>query len=357
MILIDFLRETPGGNFVYTNNLVKFISMDEFWSRNVVIAISKSNLNKLSFDTSTLNFEVFDMPVSIGKAISTQRDIIKKITIRYNGDIDSYLNPNTLLPFLYLINVRMFSVVHDLNFLTLKLSLLQKIYKYFLYQFTAYNSDRIFCISRFTQGVYHKFSLVDISNKSEVIYNGIDVNKLNSFGVLPNLKEDYVVSFGHQKHKNVEGSIALIEAYNKINRDSPLFLKVVGDGEYVEKLKIEYSNIPYVEWLGILDEAELYNLLARAQFLFFLSKYEGFGLPVFEAFALKTVVVISQQQALVEVSGGNSVIHNCLQDTVVTISDFVKNKEQYLNHTNKAFDYVRDYTWEETFERLLSRLK
>jgi glycosyltransferase involved in cell wall biosynthesis len=61
---------------------------------------------------------------------------------------------------------------------------------------------------------------------------------------------------------------------------------------------------PGLDLMGPVDDEKLPSLYSRAIALLFPSHYEGFGLPMLEAFQCGTPVVASRDPALMEVSGG-----------------------------------------------------
>ena len=63
-----------------------------------------------------------------------------------------------------------------------------------------------------------------------------------------------------------------------------------------------------VRWLGEVSTDELAGLYRGARCSIYVSLYEGFGLPVLEAMACGTPVVVSQAPALLEVAGGAGVV-------------------------------------------------
>jgi glycosyltransferase involved in cell wall biosynthesis len=112
-------------------------------------------------------------------------------------------------------------------------------------------------------------------------------------------------------YKNLTG---LIEAFASLRKQYRLSveLRIVGpkDRRYPEaarraaSLGIEDA----VTWLGYLPDEELLSEYQHADVFVQPSWYEGFGLPVLEAFACGTPVICSNKGSLPEVSGGAALI-------------------------------------------------
>ncbi|NMG56615.1 glycosyltransferase family 4 protein [Aromatoleum aromaticum] len=108
-----------------------------------------------------------------------------------------------------------------------------------------------------------------------------------------------------QPRKNLERLVqahAMLPA--NVRRDCPLI--VAGrSGWGCEDLvgRLEGGGLPDVRWLSYVPDADLPVMLALATALVFPSLYEGFGLPVLEAFAAGTPVIASSAASVPEVAG------------------------------------------------------
>jgi glycosyltransferase involved in cell wall biosynthesis len=96
-----------------------------------------------------------------------------------------------------------------------------------------------------------------------------------------------------------KGLDILLEAWKHLN--SPIPLKIVGDGPLVEQVLEVSKQLPQVEWLGRKPLAEVYELMGEAMVLIFPSKwYETFGRVAVEAFAKGTPVIAANLGAIAE---------------------------------------------------------
>lgn len=120
--------------------------------------------------------------------------------------------------------------------------------------------------------------------------------------------EPYILFLGSLKpSKNIEG---LVRAFAKLSlADLPVGTQLVIAGkkawmydkifELVRSLKLEGK----VDFMGFVEEAQKPILMSQAAVFVMPSFYEGFGIPVLEAMACGTPVVVSNVASLPEVAG------------------------------------------------------
>jgi alpha-1,3-rhamnosyl/mannosyltransferase len=109
------------------------------------------------------------------------------------------------------------------------------------------------------------------------------------------LDKPYLLFVGVQEpRKNLD---RLIKAWEPLAQDVDLI--IAGDLGWSQTNR---SN-PHLRFLGHVTDEQLCVLYAEAQLLAYPSLYEGFGLPILEAFAHGTPVITSDLSAMIEVAG------------------------------------------------------
>lgn len=111
-----------------------------------------------------------------------------------------------------------------------------------------------------------------------------------------NLNKPYLLAVGtREPRKNLK---RLVEAWRPLSNDYQLLIAGAKGWDESEKF-----NEPGLHFLGPVTDQELAVLYGEAELFCYPSLYEGFGLPILEAFLHGTPVVTSNTSAMPEVAG------------------------------------------------------
>ncbi|MDR6914654.1 alpha-1,3-rhamnosyl/mannosyltransferase [Pseudomonas sp. 3296] len=100
--------------------------------------------------------------------------------------------------------------------------------------------------------------------------------------------------------------------------------------------------------LGYLPDEQVAQLMAGARALIFPSLYEGFGLPVLEAMACGTPVILTRRSAMPEVAGaaGNYIEPDEPEGLRNTMSRLIEDQAHWQACTEAGLLQARLFTWE-----------
>ncbi len=103
-------------------------------------------------------------------------------------------------------------------------------------------------------------------------------------------------------------------------------------------------------WLKYVARNELFSLLQSARALVFPSLYEGFGLPVLEAFASRIPVVTSNTTSLPEVAGNAALLVDPLSVDAIAHAMSQLASDQLLCDSliDAGVRRAREFTWQQT---------
>ncbi|MDZ5619998.1 glycosyltransferase family 1 protein [Nocardioides sp. HM23] len=158
----------------------------------------------------------------------------------------------------------------------------------------------------------------------------------------------YALAFGHFANKNVDAVIEGWAQYCRTADPSPgsgraWRLRLVGMGsadraaarERVAALGVA-DRVELMPWL---DDAAFQECFAGAGLVIFPSDFEGFGLPAIEAMRLGIPVVVSDDPALAEVTGGHAAVARSTAP-----ADLAAAVTTALQHTPEQLDAGRRFT-------------
>jgi glycosyltransferase involved in cell wall biosynthesis len=118
-----------------------------------------------------------------------------------------------------------------------------------------------------------------------------------------------------------------------------------------------HENRPYV-FAGHVDDALYHTLLGRARALLFLSRYEGFGIPILEAMAMGVPVIASRFCSLPQVVGdaGLLVDATATRDIAALINDLCRSHASYEEMLARGRDRAAGASWRQCAERVRTAL-
>lgn len=200
-----------------------------------------------------------------------------------------------------------------------------------------------------------------VGKKVQVVPLAYDKEKYNE-SVVPLSKEELLDMFDVSKpfalfvgrleeKKNVK---RLVAAFSEARAKNDFQLVLSGrPGVGFAKINKEIESSPFKKDIiqpGWVEAGDLLRLLRSATVLTFPSSYEGFGLPVLEAFAVGTPVLASDIPALREV-GGDAIFfvdHNNITSISLGLAHFFLNPEDRAEMIDKGKERVSAFSWEKT---------
>jgi len=128
---------------------------------------------------------------------------------------------------------------------------------------------------------------------------------------------------------------------------------------HYEKLLTEFKKNKNVFRLGFVSDEDLVAIYNLASAYVQPSFYEGFGLPVLEAMACETPIVVARNNALVEVAGKAALIAdpNNEEEMASKILRFFDNSSTRLRSVREGRKRVKGFSWVKTAKETLEIYK
>ncbi len=211
-------------------------------------------------------------------------------------------------------------VIHDINFLHHPENipfLTRNYYNYFFPKF-ARKASRIATVSNYSkQDIVSSYGinpeLVDVvPNGLREGFFPLDLDECADVKAKWTNGLPYFIYVGALiNRKNITGLFKAFDLFCE-NNSIKHKLVVVGDamwgGSYVKDAFDSMRNKQDVVFTGHLDQAQLNQLLSAATALSFVPFFEGFGVPIIEAFAAGTAVIASNTTSMPEVAGNAAIL-------------------------------------------------
>lgn len=287
----------------------------------------------------------------------TQHFLMKWYIDSLGGDI--YFYPHFDLPLS--IRTPSISVVHDLfplkvrGYIT-KNSWLKIAYFKLMLRLIVRKANFIFAVSETTRKdllleVGQRFAL-----KVGVSLEGPILKSQHNYQSLPptfSMPENFLLYVGDRRpHKNLKRIIDLFILLVEGGRYRGTLLLVGSTQNHDFDVESYIGRRIDIEIVGNVDDATLAMLYARMDALIFLSKYEGFGLPVAEAGLFNKKMIISDGGSLPEIAPQWAYVLS----NEVEIKSFISEIGDYLESSIPLDqNYSNKFTWHSTARRVRNK--
>jgi glycosyltransferase involved in cell wall biosynthesis len=261
--------------------------------------------------------------------------------------------------------VKSLPVIHDINFLHYPKDLPWSSRLFYNYFFPKYakNANRIATVSEYSKTDMCKNYGVD-NEKVDVLYNGSNqVYKPVSPATSEEVKREYTngnnffIFIGSlHPRKNVANMLKAYEKFREKNSDRVDFV-IIGEKFFMTKdIKHAWESMMFkndVYFIGRMEPERMRDLLASAIALVLVSKLEGFGIPVIEAYNCGTPAILSNVSSLPEV-GANAALYAdpfSIESITKAMSKMVNEeglRDSLAAHCPKI---AARYSWDKTAER------
>lgn len=231
---------------------------------------------------------------------------------RYKIDLflspDGWMSLRTKVPTL--------TVIHDLNFEHSSDYLRPSHQRYMTRFFPrfAHKASRIATVSEFSKRDIVETYGID-SKKIDVVYDGAhsfyrpisDDEKRLIRQKFTDGKPFFIYVGTISRRKNLTNILLAFDKFKDAHRDSQQQLLVVGSRYWwQDELASAYDNMRHqsdVRFVGHAESNVLAQLMGTSTALVYTSLFEGFGIPIIEAFCAETAVITSDVTSMPEVAG------------------------------------------------------
>ncbi|KTD43972.1 glycosyltransferase [Legionella parisiensis] len=157
------------------------------------------------------------------------------------------------------------------------------------------------------------------------------------------------------KHKNHTRLLQAFRLLLKNNPDLTVSLILTGNRDGWKKLHKNNKDLPVLH-LGFIRPEFFRILMERAQALVFFTLYEGFGMPLLEAFNTGTPVLCSDTTSLPEVGGDAVITCSPLDISAMAnaMKEILKNRELRETLVQRGKARLNAYSWERSAHNLFA---
>ena len=282
---------------------------------------------------------------------------------RYNIDLflspDGWMSLRTKVPTL--------TVIHDLNF-EHAIDFLRPSHQRYMTRFFprfARKATRIATVSEYSKQDISETYGID-SKKIDVVYDGAhsfyrprsEEEKKQTRQQYTDGKPFFLYVGTISRRKNLTNILLAFDKYKDSHPSSEIQMLVVGSRYWwQDELAEAYDKMSHkadVHFIGHAESDVLARIMASAEALVYTSLFEGFGIPIVEAFCAETAVITSNVTSMPEVAGDAALMVNPLSvdEIAKAMGDIADNEDLRTELIMKGRQRKELFSWDRTAQLL-----
>lgn len=254
-----------------------------------------------------------------------------------------------------------FITQHDIGWLHRPSDVPSKTFKFYNKHFPKYslNASKVFTVSAYSKkDLITEFRLDD--KDVVVCYNGHEHLEINRS--IKRLNRPYFLYVGSlHPRKNILHTLKSFELFrSKYKLDFELI--IVGKRMFAdEETEAFFSTMKFqsdVVFTDYVPDAELSTYFANATALINLSYFEGFGIPIVEAFKNGVPCILSNSTCFPEIAG-DAALYSEPEDIELIASHMndIANNETLSNRLiNSGFSQIEKFSWEKSAQTIMNTI-
>ena len=212
-------------------------------------------------------------------------------------------------------------------------------------------ADAIICVSNHTKNDMLRLFHLD-AQKVKVIYHGIERPDMSVLAEQRVVKDDYILYVGRRSaYKNFR---KFIEVFSELHLKYPKIKVVCTSNVFSKEEQMLFKELGIEDCMihVAADETTMLKLYRDALFFAFPSFYEGFGMPILEAWSCGCPVVLSDASCFPEIAGSGGLFfkpeskEDMLRQFNAVLSDSCLRKKLVLN----GYERMKRFSWEKCAE-------
>lgn len=212
-------------------------------------------------------------------------------------------------------------------------------------------ADAVICVSNHTKNDMLRLFHLD-EQKVKVIYHGIERPDMSVLAEQRVVKDDYILYVGRRSaYKNFR---KFIEVFSELHLKYPKIKVVCTSNVFSKEEQMRFKELGIEDCMihVAADETTMLRLYRDALFFAFPSFYEGFGMPILEAWSCGCPVVLSDASCFPEIAGSGGLFfkpeskEDMLRQFDAVLSDSCLRKKLVLN----GYERMKRFSWEKCAE-------